>query len=484
MRRLLLLLVLSALAGAALAPTAGAVSGAGYTTVNTAVDGGNHCKNGNPAVNCNIYDGKEFVWLNGGPAANGLGPDGGYFFAVLAPGGQPNPNDGGAKNLSDDFDAFTNRTFTVTDGEVSAYAGTHTFDSPFIRLFPYADTTNPGGVYIMAICSLDRGYPVEPRDCKYDAFKVQKGQPKVQSVLSGRKYLDGNQNGRLDPGEPGLANWTITIAGSDGTSTSVKTDATGDWTYATQSHAPAAGTTVYSLQEVQQAGFTQTGNTVDQSMAAGGATVGLSAFIYTVTVPNDAVSAVDQLFFGNYKEKPPECPPPTFGINDQGFPFTQVVAQDADTGLAAINIVYVQNLTVDIAGFSFGTKDPVTVTGTAIDANAPIALEFEAVDLAGNRTTCDPVVAGLLRDSGSPRSQTFGGLPQAESKVTVTNGSPGANTITLDVNGTTFRLSGLADGETRTVDVASAMLPGSANVVSATLLGAPGASALLMIADS
>jgi len=484
MRRLSLLVALSALACAALAPTAGAVSGAGYTTVNTDVDGGNHCKNGNPAVNCNIYDGKEFVWLNGGPAANGLGPDGQYFFAVLAPGGQPNPNDGGAKNLSDDFDTFTNRTFTVTGGEVSAYAGTHTFDSPFIRLFPYADTTNPGGVYIMAICSLDRGYPVEPRDCKYDAFKVQKGLGKVQSVLSGRKYLDGNQNGQLDAGEPGLKDWTITITGTDGTNATLKTDGNGDWAYTTSSHTPAAGTTVYTIQEVQQAGFTQTGNTVDQSMAAGGATVGLSAFTYTVAVPNDAVSAVAQLYFGNYKEQPPECPPPTFGTNDQGLPFTRVIAQDADTGLAAINIITAENLTIDIAGFSFGTKDPVTVTGTAIDANASIALEFEAVDLAGNRTTCDPVVAGLLRESGAPHGQTFGGLPQAESKVTVTNGSPGANTITLDVNGTTFRLTGLADGETRTIDVASAMLPGSANVVSATLRGAPGGSALLMIADS
>jgi hypothetical protein len=484
MRRLLLLVAGCALACAALAPAAGAVSGAGYTTVNTAVDGGNHCKNGNPAVNCNIYDGKEFVWLNGGPAANGLGPDGQYFFAVLAPGGQPDPNDGGAKNLSDDFDAYTNRTFTVSGGEVSAYGGTHSFDSPLIRLFPYADTTNPGGVYIMAICSLGTGYPVAPRSCKYDAFKVQKGVGKVQSVLSGRKYLDGNQNGKLDAGEPGLKDWTITIAGSDGTSATVKTDANGDWSYTTAAHAPASGAVTYTVKEVQQAGFTQTGNTVDQSTAAGGATVALAAFTYTVTVPNDAVSAVEGLYFGNFKEKPPQCPPPTFGTNAQGIPFMQIVVQDADTGLAAINILYAGNITVDIAGFSFGTRDPVTVTGTAIDPAAPIGLTFEAIDLAGNRTECDPVVAGLLRESGSPLGQVFGGLPQAESKVTVSNGSPGASTITLDVNGTAFRLTGLADGETRTLDVASAMTAGSANVVSATLRGAPGASAMLMIADS
>src|SRR4029078_10191230 len=101
------------------APAAFAVSGAGYTTVNAATDGSNHCKNGNPAVNCNIYDGKQYVWLNGRPAANGLGPDGSYFFAVLVPGGQPNPNDGGAKNLSDDFHADKNHTIITATRHVT-----------------------------------------------------------------------------------------------------------------------------------------------------------------------------------------------------------------------------------------------------------------------------------------------------------------------------------------------------------------------------
>ena len=46
-----------------------------------------------------------------------------------------------------------------------------------VQLAPYDDTTNPGGVYILAICSLGDGsnYPVDPRDCKYDAFKVKAG---------------------------------------------------------------------------------------------------------------------------------------------------------------------------------------------------------------------------------------------------------------------------------------------------------------------
>lgn len=296
--------------------TALAVSGAGFTTVNQAADPGNHCKNGNPGVNCNIYNGKEYVWLNGGPAANGLGPDGEYFFAVLEPGGQPNPNDAGpipalgGKNLSDDYDAYTNRTFTVTDGEVSAYGGTHDFDSgtpgapqldgqpPFIRLAPYADTTNPGGVYIMAICSLADGYPVDPRDCKYDAFKVQKGKVEVQAHLSGKKYEDHDMNGQFD-GENGLAGWEIQIT-CDGTTVSVFTDADGDWSYSTPLQSPTSGTLTCTVSEVQQPDYLQTGNTVDQSMSAGGASVVLNAdMTYTVMLPNDAPSTVDGLYFGN-----------------------------------------------------------------------------------------------------------------------------------------------------------------------------------------
>jgi len=150
------------------------VTGAAFTSVNPSVDGDGHCQNGNGLNNCNIYDGKQYVWLNGGPLAAQVG-NGTYFFAVLDPGGQADPNDGAPSNLSDDFDAYTNRTFTVTGGTVS-YSGSHDFANNKIRLAGYDDTTNPGGVYIMAICSLADGYPVNASDCKYDAFKVQQGE--------------------------------------------------------------------------------------------------------------------------------------------------------------------------------------------------------------------------------------------------------------------------------------------------------------------
>jgi len=216
----------------AMLPAASANAGgppATFTTINFDADGGNHCKNGQPdattVVNCNIYDGKQYVWLNGGPANANLA-EGMYFFAVLVPGGQPDPNDGGAKNLSDTTlaplatgsasgDVRANRTFTVAAGGVITYTGSagstpHDFDvsTNQIRLMPYDDTTNNGGVYILAICEIASvDATVNPRTCKYDAFKVQAPEAPVtvaaQLGLKMRRVVIDPGHGGRDTGAVG-----------------------------------------------------------------------------------------------------------------------------------------------------------------------------------------------------------------------------------------------------------------------------------------
>ena len=149
----------------------------GYTEPSTYVD--QHCLNGQ-GTNCNLYLDKRDVWLSGLPVSSALGA-GTYFFAILSPGEQPSPEDGGAKNLSDDFDSYTNRTFSVDgDGGITSYGGTHLQDGDKLQMAPFADTTNNGGVYILAVCSLGpdgTSYPPAPSACKYDAFKVKQGDP-------------------------------------------------------------------------------------------------------------------------------------------------------------------------------------------------------------------------------------------------------------------------------------------------------------------
>jgi len=296
----------------------GGVSGAAFTTFNPSVDGSSKevCKNS--IINCNIYGAKEYVWLNGGPSANGLGPDGEYFFAVLVPGGQPNPNDGGPKNLSDDFDEYTNRTFTVTGGEVSAYSGDHWLDSntqapdgckngngpqacdgpdgkpPYIRLFPYADTWNPGGVYIMAICSLKDGYPVAPRQCKYDAFKVKEGQVTYDFLLDGYKIHDRDADGVLggDDDEP-IAKWKIYITGTgflgEAIDATVETDDNGFWMYQSVQY-------TFNGQDKPQTAHL----TVCEEHPADWVQSYPSPSCYTLDIDPEGVTYVSALNFGNY----------------------------------------------------------------------------------------------------------------------------------------------------------------------------------------
>jgi len=146
-------------------PTLAAGSPASFTAVYDVAT----CQNGPGIVNCNIYENKEDVALNAGPDGAAL-DDGTYFFAVLAPSGQSDPNDGSPNLLS--TDPYTDRDFTVASGIVN-YPGPHDVDSDGdIQLIPYLNTTNPGGVYILAICELTNGQPVDPSACKYDAFKV------------------------------------------------------------------------------------------------------------------------------------------------------------------------------------------------------------------------------------------------------------------------------------------------------------------------
>jgi hypothetical protein len=294
---------------------ASAVSGAAFTTYNPWVDGDFKVVCKNSQINCNIYGTKPDVWLNGGPAANGLGPDGEYFFAVLVPGGQPDPNDGGVKNLSDDFDFYTNRTFTVSGGEVSFYGGTHDQDSgdtldparpfcatlhgcspdgspPFIRLFPYADTTNPGGVYILAICSLGEGYPVDPRDCKYDAFKVKEATVSSEFMLKGMKFKDFLPDGPSST-DHGIIDWEIRITGTgfagENIDKTVLTGPGGYWDFS-KSYTFNKNSNVYPAElticEVVRDGWYQTYPTGDPC--------------YHVTLDPAGIAFADNLIFGNW----------------------------------------------------------------------------------------------------------------------------------------------------------------------------------------
>ena len=297
---------------------AGAVSGAAFTTDNPGVT--DPCLNGpahsTPSVNCNIYQHKVDVWINGGPSGgqNQLS-SGTYFFAVLDPGGQKDPNDGTVGNLSDPTadGSAADREFTVgSNGKIATFIGSgHNTSSGgslglLIQLAPYDDTDNPGGVYILAVCQIsstqattkiDPAPSVDPSSCKYDAFKVTESECVVDCgetqdlTVAGSKYYDANTNGERDGAEVGIANWPITY--TNATSGFVLTDGTGAFSIT------LPGNDVYTFTEVQGGGtWIQTGNTVDHTSGTGDSTAILNGD-KTYTVALGTSGGVSGLDFGN-----------------------------------------------------------------------------------------------------------------------------------------------------------------------------------------
>jgi hypothetical protein len=161
----------------------------------------------------------------------------------------------------------------------------------------------------------------------------------------------------------------------------------------------------------------------------------------------------------------------------------QITVQDTGSGLASIVVTSSVNADTVVPPFTVGTTSSVVVTSTKINQSLSSSVQLRVTDVAGNVTICDPVLAVSIREEGKPESQTYGGLPQAESKVTIANGNPGVRNLELNVNGTVFKVNGLKDGATTNVDVSSAMHAGNDNTITVTARGKPGASAFVVISD-
>ena len=216
-RRLIWLVLLSVLhvslgAQAAFASPKGAI----FTTL---VDGSR--------VNANIYEDKNDVYLDGGPGPNAPPgaaalPDGDYYFQVTDPSG---------KTLLS-ADAVKYRRFTVANGViVSAHNHPTGVDKDYggpplnavtVKLMPYKDTPNPGGVYKVWATPVDKftGDPnkvdtpsqkfhgFDPAWSKTDNFKV-KGKPEQRLIV--KKFWDTNADGVWDEGDYEVFGWPLKI---------------------------------------------------------------------------------------------------------------------------------------------------------------------------------------------------------------------------------------------------------------------------------
>jgi type VI secretion system secreted protein VgrG len=161
----------------------------------------------------------------------------------------------------------------------------------------------------------------------------------------------------------------------------------------------------------------------------------------------------------------------------------QVTGQDMGSGLALVQIMTATNLNVVTSPFVIGSTDPVTVTATKINNRKAALLLVRFVDVSGNITNCDPILTTVtIGPRARIATQRHNGIPEAESFVTVRNGTPGLSVIRFTVNGRAFTAH-LKPGQTWSINVASAMRRGSRNTILISAIGAAGSSADVVIGD-
>ena len=90
---------------------------------------------------------------------------------------------------------------------------------------------------------------------------------------------------------------------------------------------------------------------------------------------------------------PPEC---ELVSVTPGPPTTlRVRLRDGGSGLAAVRVLQSTNATVTLPDVDLGTTDELFATAEKLDEDQRATVVLEAEDLAGNTTTCDPVVTTL-----------------------------------------------------------------------------------------
>ena len=158
---------------------------------------------------------------------------------------------------------------------------------------------------------------------------------------------------------------------------------------------------------------------------------------------------------------PPRCE--VIGVNiAHAAPPTNLLVEVEDTGsgLDAINGLVSTNAVVNIPAFTVGTNAVVQVVADKIDESKRSRVEIQAIDVAGNSSTCDPVLATLT--SGSP-TLSVRDIRLAERYLTLIPSDPSGSTVMVNVNGRWFRAG--VGHESVTIDLGSAMANGSDNTV-------------------
>jgi Ice-binding-like len=161
-------------------------------------------------------------------------------------------------------------------------------------------------------------------------------------------------------------------------------------------------------------------------------------------------------------------------------------------GLFSVVVNTSTNATVSVPAIDRGSTQAIGVTATKINQSASAEVELTVTDLLGHTTTFDPVSATITIpaskfyhikqfDFHHWEIARFDGIGHTEGKVLLQNDVRGVDFLVIRVNGFEFTTH-LSGGETKRIDISSALIHGT-NTVSVAAFGEPGGSVDLTISD-
>jgi len=190
-------------------------------------------------------------------------------------------------------------------------------------------------------------------------------------------------------------------------------------------------------------------------------------------------------------------PPPSGVITCtvSGFTGTTLnVSIQASAGLARIvegpNTSNMSAVSISPANF-VGLTTPVTASATVINPQVASVLELLVTDQNGTTLKCDPVQDTIRHASehsatghaSIKAASVYTGISQTERWFTVHNGKPGLLGLKVTVNGHVFTIGPLKKDAMRTIDISSALKPGTNNIVTVRAMGKASGSATILISD-
>jgi hypothetical protein len=248
--------------------------------------------------------------------------------------------------------------------------------------------------------------------------------------------------------------------------------------------------------------FTVTG--ADSFIGTASTIAGKATFTFTPSGSDTVVASVGGTVFSNTTfatcsgsprdvcATAPPAPTVTVLSVTSGPPKEVIFSILAPGGLVSLVADLATNATVTIPSFDNGTTLAVGVTAIKIKQSASSVVELTATDICGNITVFDPVFATITipayksHHAGEHNFRhrevdRFNGIGHTEGIVLLQNDTSGVASLVIRVNGSLFRTN-LSDGETKKIDISSALFHGS-NTVTIVAFGKPNSSVDLSISD-